>query len=506
MEKKRYKLNLFFKGVMLSALLAGNVWSTFAQNTVAIPDANLRQYLMTVHPSMMNASQQLDTLMTAAFTGTINCRSRNIADFNGIQYFKGAYKLLLDSNNAVTLPEFRGFNNLVEFGCKNNQLTSLPSLSGMINLELLTVSNNQITALPDLTANTKLRKIYSNDNLLTTIPDLSSLTVLEGLFLRNNRLISLPDLSNSEGLKEISLLNNNLTSLPDLSFIGGQLTLNISQNHLTFEDMLPLSSIDGFPEDFDLEPQKKFGTYADEPLVPGNAFVFNLGVDASVTSNIYEWYKDGELLTTTTNNTLTIDPLSFSDAGTYHAVIKNTNPEFSGIALTSTPKRLTIQECMDVKDLTFTISDYACNEPATVAIEENSLSGGTPPYNFSLVRKQTGDQITFTQNAVQTREGNYDLIVEDNEGCSLYLHNFIVVPPSLHCDPVFSPNGDGINDSYFIATPGHARVYNKAGKLVKELYTPAFWDGTDQDGQFVKAGYYAIVVNGVTAMNVSVMK
>jgi hypothetical protein len=71
---------------------------------------------------------------------------------------------------------------------------------------------------------------------------------------------------------------------------------------------------------------------------------------------------------------------------------------------------------------------------------------------------------------------------------------------------VFSPDGDGQYESFYIADQGMAKVYDLDGNLVKELQTPNYWDGTKRNGSLADAGYYAIVVNNETVHRISLMR
>jgi hypothetical protein len=81
----------------------------------------------------------------------------------------------------------------------------------------------------------------------------------------------------------------------------------------------------------------------------------------------------------------------------------------------------------------------------------------------------------------------------------------VVVEPCLKSD-VFSPNGDGIYDSYYIEESGKAKIYDLGGNLVRELDAPAYWDGLKANGALADAGFYAVVVNSGKVFRLSLIR
>lgn len=71
---------------------------------------------------------------------------------------------------------------------------------------------------------------------------------------------------------------------------------------------------------------------------------------------------------------------------------------------------------------------------------------------------------------------------------------------------VFSPDGDGVLDTYYIEEFGMAKIFDLDGNLVHEIPTPAHWDGTKRNGLLADAGYYAVVINDAKSYRVSLMR
>ncbi len=63
------------------------------------------------------------------------------------------------------------------------------------------------------------------------------------------------------------------------------------------------------------------------------------------------------------------------------------------------------------------------------------------------------------------------------------------------CDEAFSPNGDGLSDTYYLENAGKTAIFDKFGIKIKELQTPAYWDGTKSAGELASPGLYFVVTN-----------
>lgn len=96
--------------------------------------------------------------------------------------------------------------------------------------------------------------------------------------------------------------------------------------------------------------------------------------------------------------------------------------------------------------------------------------------------------------------GYYELLVTDSNGCTA-VHTFNVRP---YCDNIlipniFSPNGDGINDTWNILglegeTDAHIRIFSRSGQLIIDTWnvSPA-WDGTVNGSPAPEGAYYYII-------------
>jgi gliding motility-associated-like protein len=131
----------------------------------------------------------------------------------------------------------------------------------------------------------------------------------------------------------------------------------------------------------------------------------------------------------------------------------------------------------------------------TIYYEQTFQLETTPGY--ASYQWNTGDT---TYYITITEEGSYSVIVQTNEGCTstnsaylkdIYMPFYIVVPNA------FTPNGDGLNDTFRpVATGDLIRqfsmvIYNRWGQMVFETSDySAGWDGKD-----APAGVYSWVIS-----------
>lgn len=104
-----------------------------------------------------------------------------------------------------------------------------------------------------------------------------------------------------------------------------------------------------------------------------------------------------------------------------------------------------------------------------------------------------------------TLKGN-DFVLDDISFKPIvYKSASIQVLPCNH-STVFSPDGDGNFDTYYIEEEGSVKIFDMDGALVRELQAPGHWDGLKNNGSPVGIGYYAIVVNGKKVIRISLVR
>lgn len=169
---------------------------------VNIPDGNFLLWLDNSSVSGCIVGSQLDTTCQALLSDTIViCRSSEISDLDGIQYFKSLRYLDCSINSLTSLPPLP--DSLIMLDCSSNQLLHLPALPNSV--ERLYCAANQLLNLPVLSS--ELRSLYCNGNQLDSLPSFPS------------------------NLDTLNCFYNSITYLP--SFPATLIFLNCQQNQIT---------------------------------------------------------------------------------------------------------------------------------------------------------------------------------------------------------------------------------------------------------------------------------
>ncbi|MBN1185792.1 MAG: VCBS repeat-containing protein, partial [Bacteroidales bacterium] len=254
--------------------------------------------------------------------------------------------LILGGNQFVdTIPDIIGnLNNLQYLNISYNNFTgSIPSeIGNLSNLLGLYFHSNQLTGtIPAEIGNLNaLQCLMIQDNQLSgQIPSaIGNLNYLELLSIENNQFSdSIPSsIRNLVNLTSISLYNNKLTDLPDLTTISGLHTLLIQNNQFTFEDIEP--NIGAASTTFTYSPQDSVGVKIDTSIQVDSSYTLSIFVGGD--NNQYQWYKNGIEITGATDTFYTINPVEFSDSGSYTCEITNTVA--TALTLYSRPVNMTV--------------------------------------------------------------------------------------------------------------------------------------------------------------------
>lgn len=539
-------MNKLFQHIIRTLLSLFIVSISVGQTTYAIKDTNFRDKLLSNYPQLM-VGDRLDSASAAAFSGGLELDNSNISSLDGLQYFINLEGLAARNNNLSTLPELAFATKLERIYLNNNQLVSLPDLSALTAVTALHIPNNALTQLPDLSNMTALLSLYCNDNQLELLPDFSNNASLFMLVAGNNPLQVAPDFSPlvnlfelhinqtntpdtinglsqlkkltvlyawDNNINDLSALNsnttltifqvfqNNLRTLPDLLNKPNLYSVSFSNNYLTFEDILPLRAHDNFPG-FGYNPQKEipipnYTQRVNDPL----KMTFN--IDASINNNQFRWYKNDTLIDNTTTASRDFNALQPNDAGAYRLEISNSI--LPDLTLETTHSILTVKPCLEILNNRLEQNLIACGQGFDVRITELEFEGGVSPYEYNLFKNKT--LVATSDNAFFTPipAGEYNLVINDSRGQACADNVKIVVDNEKECDLVFTPNGDGVMDTFYINDRGSIKIYNTSRTLVAEFTGPATWDGTNFNGEHLPSGMYAIVVNENKVIRLTLIK
>lgn len=258
------------------------------------------------------------------------------------------------SNNQLTgtIPDFSAIPQLQRLWLRTNQLTgAIPNFSNLPVLKELELGYNQLSGvIPNFSNIPVLTSLHlENNQLHGTVPDFNNLPVVETIHLDNNELSgTLPNFGNLSALIGLQIKNNKLTgSIPDFNNMGSlaylyidgnqlsgvvptfnncpMINLGIHANQFTFKDILPnYSTLSGRLINYYYNPQDSVATAQSVDLSVGSSYTIDLGIDDTVSTNIYYWYRNGILVDSVIGtNEYTITNFQAADAGTYTAKIKN---------------------------------------------------------------------------------------------------------------------------------------------------------------------------------------
>ena len=478
---------------------------SYAQ-TAEIPDPGFRQYLMDTHPSYFNENDEL-IIDSARKKNSIKAYHYGIKDLTGIEHFVNLSVLDVSNNELTFIPDLTMLTQLDELIIDSNRVDSMAPIQGITTLRNFKCDVNNLDKLPEVSGMTTLQRIFCRSNNLTEIPDLSGCSSFMHLICTFNQIDSLSDFASTPSMFRLICHNNQLSSLPDYSQHPNLRELLAWNNQFTFDDILVMTRQSTFDTEYHISPQDSADTKTVYNAVQNEDLTLDLAFDDTVTTNTYMWYKDGNLLTTTNINELSIPNIQLTDAGTYHVIVTNSHPSLGSISLVSKMIRVNVFSCLGIDNASYDVIDANCQNGATVLIDEGSLIISNPPATYSLVNQTEQDTLTFMGPELnELLEGKYDLIISDINNCEAMLPSFIQIDHNSECDPVFSPDGDGKNDTYYVEQVGIARIFNTSGELIKEFSTPAYWEGTKNDGSQAPMGYYSIIINEREVINVTLLR
>jgi hypothetical protein len=159
---------------------------------------------------------------------------------------------------------------------------------------------------------------------------------------------------------------------------------------------------------------------------------------------------------------------------------------------------------IQVEQIDYEVTDADCYNTGRIDIKQLDILNGEMPYIYRLENMVNSQLVHGIDNL---REGDYMLTIEDAEGCITTVERTISIRKDCLTDyPVFSPNTDGMDDDYFIPYKGKAVVYDRNGIERARFTAPAYWGGSDDNGNPLPMGTYLIVVDKKEVINITIIK
>jgi Leucine-rich repeat (LRR) protein len=335
-----------------------------------------------------------------------NQLSGSIPNFN----FPNLITLGLRDNNLVgNIPNFNLLPNLQVLWLSTNQLSgSIPNFNLLPNLQNLWLANNQLSgSIPNFNFPNLVAIVLGNNQLSGIIPQFNFPNLITLSLERNQLSGSIPNFNfpnlgilsldhnqlsgsipnfNFPNLGTLSVGHNQLTgilpslNLPRLSYLGLDSTLidslpnlyalpaltwlRADTNKLTFDDILPnISRHITYTKQDSIFKDTTYSKLIGQPLI------INLGIDGALTTNVYNWYKNGSFYQTTSVNQLVFNSLTSVDGGVYTCRV--TNPGASALTLYSRNATVKVTEPLRYADSLALIDLYDSTNGARWRVNTN---------------------------------------------------------------------------------------------------------------------------------------
>ena len=211
----------------------------------------------------------------------------------------------------------------------------------------------------------------------------------------------------------------------------------------------------------------------------GNTFqTYLLNSELDNANYDFVWYLNGVAIPNSNNATYPADL-----AGVYGVIATNsiTNCPSSTIADMVT---VNVGATTPATSVTVVQSNYFSGN-ATLTV--NAVGGnGTLLYSLDNGTLQSSNVFT------NVSAGNHTIVVLDSNRCTYLTYDVFVIEYPQY----FTPNGDGINDGWFIAGLQDTDViyiFDRYGKLIKQLMGEEKWDGTYNQAQLPSTDYWFTV-------------
>ena len=473
MKKNRFYISILF---LLFLHTAKNSQAQF----VSVKDSAFARLLCDSFPSVMSGDcKQLDTVKAKKVTGNINGDGRRITTIDELVYF--------------------------------NQTSAI------------SFANNTIKKLPDLSRLLKLTTINFSGNTFSGSLDFSKYLILKNILLNNNdSLTEITGLNQLSELKSIQISHCNLQSSPEIDKIKELNQVTLDNNQLTFADILPLTNNEDFKEGYTIFPQKSIQII--DSIInknDGENVTIQFNDDKAISGLTYTWYFNSVKVKSGSDNFIIKTNLTSVDNGNYFVSIKSNNPLFlkdsivsSNVILTVSPKPV-IPQPIDTtavepkpipqpekpkpevpkpcpQSIEFDIQTEQYCDSILLTITVNNLD--TMLYSFTIENTFNHKKSIFkSARKFAIKQGTYSIVAKNDGNCLVRSQSNLSFDYDNNCTKYFTPNGDGVDDNWFIQDTGHVKIINSQYQVIKELDCPSEWDGTTQNNTLAPDGKYIIL-------------
>ncbi len=228
-----------------------------------------------------------------------------------------------------------------------------------------------------------------------------------------------------------------------------------------------------------------------------NGGIHDVNVSGGTPGYTYQWYNSGGVMPGETDSTL-----SNTSAGNYTLVVTDLN----GCQTAAGTGAFTIGGSSAVVT---TITPVLSQGTGSLSVTfDDTTSGGATIFSWNFGNGQFSSQQTngpISYNA----PGTYTVtFYTSNGGCADTATALVIIdaPTGITVPNIFSPNGDGINDNWFITSSGycelHAEIYNRWGQLVYQLLgVNDVWNGIMNNGNPASEGTYYYIIEAKSCLD-----